>query len=120
MAASNIHETQKVYLEEGLAAIGAAEAFGLTDTVMGAITNPGTVDKLLTAIDGLALHETYNVRRPQITGAIDKLRDLGVLTDADVEAGRAASSARVAAMVAGLRALRQIDAPYPNRNFGLV
>lgn len=120
MAATLIHETNRVFLEEGLAAIGQAEVMGLDDAAMGAITSSGTVDKLITAINNLNPHETYKIRRPQITAAIYKLRDLGIFLDADVEAGRAAVSNRVAAMVAGLRALRTYDRPYPNRNYGLV
>jgi hypothetical protein len=101
------HRTQQVFLEEGIQALNDARALGLDSAALGAIASPGTVDKLIAAIAALAVHETLVVLKSPVTRAVDKMRDLEILLDADVETARAAPGDRMETLLNLLRGLRE-------------
>lgn len=76
--------------------------YGLTDAAIAAITVSGTVAKLKTLISGLAQTPRTKTYLIDIQYEIDRCVDYGTLTDADVEAARAAGT--LAALITAIGA----------------
>ena len=94
MAATTIHTTTSNTGADLISALRQAKALGLTEAAIGAITNSGTIAKLRTALTTLksAAHETDKFHFTHIIDLLNQAEDLGIITDADVDAGRDASS----------------------------
>lgn len=102
MAATTLHTTFSNRGRDLIGALRQAITLGLTDTVIGTITNTGTIAKLRTEMTTLqaVAHETDQFRWDKILGLLDAAENDGIITDADVDAARDASSgARVAALL---------------------
>lgn len=109
------HETWQGDIRAGYAAALKAKALGiLTDTTIAALTSTGTIAKLLAKYDAqvasvLILHEADQVRAASLARH-DLLRVLTgygspIITNADVETGRAAGSGNFEALFGPLRNL---------------
>jgi|DEB19_MinimDraft_3_1074340.scaffolds.fasta_scaffold12047_3 hypothetical protein len=102
MAALTLHNTLSNRGRDLIGALRLAITLGLTDTVIGTITNSGTIAKLRTVLVTLksAAHEADKFHFDHILGLLDAATDDGIILDADVDAARDASSnARIAALL---------------------
>lgn len=107
MAAKTIHTTTSNTGRDLIGALRQAKAMGLSETVIGNITNTGTIAKLRTALTTLktAAHEADKNHWTHIIDLVNQAEDLGIITDADVDAGRDASSgSRFTALVTPIAA----------------
>lgn len=97
------HETQRNYARRFVAAFNWAKRNGLNSAAFGAFNNPGTVAQLKTKIaalrDAASTHEADRNRYRRLYFLVDQ-ESAGLITDADVEAARAAGGDKADAFIA--------------------
>lgn len=104
ISATSTHESQKgAYARRFTAAFRWAKNNGLNSAAFGAVTNPGTKVKLLANIaalrDALSTHATDRNRWRRLYFLVND-EDASLITDADVEAARAAGGDKADAFIA--------------------
>ena len=92
MAATLIQTTDSNYSRELINALNMAKILGLNEAVIGAITSTGTRAKLRAKIVALTVSDTDAQNIRHVLSVYDKGVTMNLLTDANVESARAASS----------------------------